>query len=338
MPKGLFKTKPRTAQELVRAARDLLITVDQLSVRDPKREEKALELGKAIREMKIFLYGNSECEPVPEVQAQLTQEVFRENTMRLLILILPNLELEARKDITQVVANLQRQQVQSRLIACDYLEANKDLLDRLIAGYENSEVALHYGTMLRECIRHQSITRYVLESANVAKIFDYIELPNFDVASDAAATFKELLTRHKSTVAEYLTKNYDWFFQSFNVKLLQSEKYITRRQAVKLLADILLDRSNVAVMMRYVSSKENLIILMTLLKDPSKNIQVEAFHVFKVFVANVNKPADIVSILLGNRSKLLRFFESFKTEKEDEQFDADKAQVVKEIMSLEAPH
>lgn len=35
---------------------------------------------------------------------------------------------------------------------------------------------------------------------------------------------------------------------------------------VQLLGDILLDRSNVAVMMRYVSSKENLIILMTLLK------------------------------------------------------------------------
>ncbi|CAL5387045.1 unnamed protein product [Camellia sinensis] len=34
---------------------------------------------------------------------------------------------EARKDATQVVANLQRQEVQSRLIACDYLGANIEL-------------------------------------------------------------------------------------------------------------------------------------------------------------------------------------------------------------------
>lgn len=43
--------------------------------------------------------------------------------------------LQTRKDATQVVANLQRQQVQSKLIACDYLEKNIDLMDILIAGY-----------------------------------------------------------------------------------------------------------------------------------------------------------------------------------------------------------
>lgn len=42
--------------------------------------------------------------------------------------------VQARKDATQIVANLQRQQVQSRLIASDYLEANFDLLDTLVAG------------------------------------------------------------------------------------------------------------------------------------------------------------------------------------------------------------
>jgi calcium binding protein 39 len=160
-------------------------------------------------------------------------------------------------------------------------------------------------------------------------------LPNFEVASDAVATFKELLTRHKSTVADYLNRNYDWFFSEYNTKLLASPNYITRRQMVKLLGDILLDRSNVNVMMRYVSSKDNMCILMNLLKDSSRSIRIEAFHVFKVFVANENKPPEIVNILVANRSKFLRFFSDFKSEKEDPQFDQDKAQVVKEIASLE---
>ncbi|KAK4386743.1 putative MO25-like protein [Sesamum angolense] len=351
--KSLFKSKPKTPADLVRQTRDLLIFIDTggSDTKESKRDEKMTQVSKLIRELKQVLYGDSQSEPVSEACAQLTQEFFRENTLRLLILCLPKLNLETRKDATQVVANLQRQQVQSRLIACDYLEKNIDLMDILIAGYEDIDLALHYGAMLRECIRHQSVARYVLESEHMRKFFDYIRLPNFDIASDAAATFKELLTRHKSTVAEFLSKNYDWFFAEYNSKLLESTNYITRRQAVKVMpicffvvfigpfawavGDILLDRSNSAVMTRYVSSLDNLRILMNLLRESSKSIQIEAFHVFKLFAANQNKPADIVGILVTNRSKLLRLFADFKTEKEDEQFEADKAIVVKEIAALE---
>ncbi|CAL9773853.1 unnamed protein product [Musa acuminata subsp. burmannicoides] len=197
------------------------------------------------------------------------------------------------------------------------------------------DIALHYGPMLRECIRHQCIARYVLESDHVKKFFEYIQLPNFDIASDAYSTFKELMTRHKSTVAEYLSKNYEWFFAEFNSRLLSSPNYITRRQAIKLLGDILLDRSNSAVMVRYVSSKDNLMILMNLLRESSKNIQIEAFHVFKLFVANQNKPPEITSILTTNKRKLLRLLQDLKLDKEDEQFEGDKAQVIQEIEALD---
>lgn len=53
-----------------------------------------LELSKNVRELKSILYGNSESEPVAEACAQLTQEFFRENTLRLLINCLPKLNLE----------------------------------------------------------------------------------------------------------------------------------------------------------------------------------------------------------------------------------------------------
>ncbi|KMZ74031.1 putative MO25-like protein [Zostera marina] len=334
--KGLFKSKPRTPPELVRLTREHLINVDlNTSISDAKREEKLAELGKLIRDLKIILYGNSESEPIPDACAQLTQEFFKGNTLRLLIVCLPKLNLEARKDATQIVANLQRQQVQSRLIASEYLESNKDLMDILIGGYDNMDIALHYGSMLRECIRHQSIARYVLESQHMNKFFDYIQLPNFDIASDAFATFKELLTRHKSTVADFLTKNYDWFFAAYNTKLLESDNYITIRQASKLLGDILLDRSNSSIMLRYVSTLDNLMILMNLLRKSSKNIQIEAFHVFKLFVANENRPPEIENILIKNRSKLLRLFSDLKLDKDDEQFQTDKGQVIKVIEEME---
>ncbi|KAI6704650.1 hypothetical protein NL676_007612 [Syzygium grande] len=320
--KGLFKSKPRTPVDVVRQTRDLLIFADlNGDARESKREEKMADLYKNIRELKSILYGSSEAEPREH------SETYNNLSSKL--------NLEARKDATQVVANLQRQQVYSRLISSDYLEANLDLMDILMEGYQNTEMALHYGAMLRECIRHQVVAKYVLESQHMKKFFDYIQLPNFDIAADAAATFKELLTRHKSTVADFLNRNYDWFFEEYNSKLLESTNYITRRQAVKLLGDMLLDRSNSAVMTRYVSSRDNLRILMNLLRESSKSIQIEAFHVFKLFAANQNKPPDIVGILIANRSKLLRLFADFKFDKADEQFEADKAQVVKEIAALE---
>ncbi|XP_028106083.1 putative MO25-like protein At5g47540 [Camellia sinensis] len=79
----------------------------------------------------------------------------------------------------------------------------------------------------------------------------------------------------------------------------------------------------------------NAFILLLFFQDSNKTIQLNAFQVFQLFVANQNKPAEIVSILITNRGKLLRFFGDFKFDKVDEVFEADKAQVVKEIAMLE---
>ncbi|KAJ6680546.1 PROTEIN putative-RELATED [Salix purpurea] len=336
--KGLFKPKPRTPMELVLQTRDLLIFLDQnTETRERKRDEKMSELSKQILEIRIVLFGNGQAEPNPDACAQLAQEFFKHDTFRLLVSCLPKLDLGARQNATHVIANLQRQRVGGRLIASEYLENNLDLMDILLPGYEDGDIALTYGAISRECIRHQIVARYVLGSEYMKKCFTYIQIPNFDIASDAQATFKELLTRHKSTVAEFLSANYDWFFQRYNSQLLQSPSYITRRHAVKLLGDMLLDRSNSSVMVRYVSSLDNMRILMNLFRDSNKTIQLDTFSSVQgsLFVANKNKPPEIVSVLVTNRSKLLRFLGDFSIDKEDEQFEADKAQVIKEIATLE---
>ena len=55
----------------------------------------------------------------------------------------------------------------------------------------------------------------------------------------------------------------------------------------QLLGELLLDRANVKVMMRYVSDARNLQLMMNLLKDSSRSIQFEAFHVFKARVPSL---------------------------------------------------
>jgi calcium binding protein 39 len=77
----------------------------------------------------------------------------------------------------------------------------------------------------------------------------------------------------------------------------------------------LLDRANFNVMTKYISDQQNLKLMMNLLRDKSKNIQFEAFHVFKVFVANPNKARPILDILTKNKDKLIAFLSNFHNEK-----------------------
>lgn len=71
------------------------------------------------------------------------------------------------------------------------------------------------------------------------------------------------------------------FFKAYT-PLTHSANYVTKRQSLKLLGEILLDRSNYATMTRYIADVGNLQGVMNALRDKSRNIQYEAFHVFKV--------------------------------------------------------
>jgi len=126
------------------------------------------------------------------------------------------------------------------------------------------------------------------------------------------------------------------FFENYTT-LLNSPNYVTRRQSLKLLGELLLDRANFNIMTKYISDQQNLKLMMTLLRDKSRNIQFEAFHVFKVFVANPNKPPPILSILSKNKDKLVAFLSNFHNDKEDDQFNDEKAFLLKQIQQLPAP-
>lgn len=57
-------------------------------------------------------------------------------------------------------------------------------------SYENHEVALNCGTVLREAFKHEQLAKIVLYSPVFWSFFDYVETGVFDVAGDAFSTFK----------------------------------------------------------------------------------------------------------------------------------------------------
>jgi len=321
-------------QDLVKHCRDALTTVEKSN--NPKANEKPLEdVTKMLSGMRITLYGDIEHEINSENVVTLANEIYSSELIPLLLSLLPKFEFEAKKDVALIFNNLLRRQVGARLPTVEYLMRNPSIMEMLCLGYENPDISSNCGSMLRECTRHEPLTKLVLYSPNIWKFFKHVETSNFDVASDAFSTFKELLSKHKPLVAEFLEKNYDQFFESYTA-LLNSANYVTRRQSLKLLGELLLDRSNFNIMTKYISDQQNLKLMMTLLRDKSRNIQFEAFHVFKVFVANPNKPQPILTILVKNKDKLIAFLTSFHNDKgsEDDQFNDEKAFLLKQIQQL----
>ena len=120
---------------------------------------------------------------------------------------------------------------------------------------------------------------------------------------------------HKSSeFAQWMVDSYTPLFAHFN-KLHKCENYVTRRLSMKLLAEILLDRNNFAVMSRYIEDRDHLRTVMKALADPSQAIAFEAFHVFKIFAANPNKAPAIQEIFLRNQAKLGEFLPMFQDER-----------------------
>ncbi|GMH20020.1 hypothetical protein Nepgr_021861 [Nepenthes gracilis] len=330
---SFFKARPKTPQEVARAIKDSLMALDTKTVVEVKSLEKALEeVEKNFSTMRFMLCGDGESEPNSEQVLQLTLEICKEDVIALLIHKLHIYGWQARKDLVHSWSILLRQKVDAKYCCVEYIENHLELLDFLVLCYDNKEIALSCGSMLRECIKFPTLAKYILESACFELFFKYVELTNFDVASDAFSTFKDLLTKHGKEVSEYLTSHYDEFFVMYE-KLLTSGNYVTRRQSLKLLTDFLLEPPNSQVMKRYISEIRYLKVIMMLLKDSSKNIQISAFHIFKVFVANPNKSQEIKIILAKNHDKLLDLLHSLSVGKgsEDEQFEEEKDLIVKEI-------
>ncbi|MGH0138059.1 UNVERIFIED_CONTAM: hypothetical protein FKN15_026036 [Acipenser sinensis] len=283
--------------------------------REESGNQASEEVSKCLVAMKEILYGTNEKDPQTETVAQLAQELYNSGLLLSLVNDLQVIDFEGKKDVCQIFNNILRRQIGTRIPTVEYISSHQQILFILLKGSD----FIHS------------------EDCYLLAFFNYVEMSTFDIASDAFATFKDLLTRHKVLVAEYLEQNYDAVFSDYE-KLLHSENYVTKRQSLKLLGELLLDRHNFTIMTKYISKPENLKLMMNLLRDKSPNIQFEAFHVFKVFVANPNKTQPIVDILLKNQTKLIEFLSNFQKDRtDDEQFNDEKTYLIKQIRDLKKP-
>ena len=181
------------------------------------------------------------------------------------------------------------------------------MINPIVTGYatcdsgSTTDIVLHCGSLFRSCFRHLALYRELVATSERVEryIFPFIDkhalLPNFDVSSDAMENLKLVMTAGSDSTmvldeseqremselaAAFLVRDYEALWnRRFNPKLLSSDaNYMTKRVALQILSTVLLTRSNYAVMIQYVNSRTNLILVMKLLRDTSPHITLDAFQ------------------------------------------------------------
>jgi len=354
---------------------NLIKHLDALRTDDEDKKAKAItKLSEDIASIHFILYGDPEKDPNPDHITKLVPKLL-EHDSDLFSRLAQNLilfEFEAKKQTAGIMNYIIRRC--SKYKANEYILKKTDakghniIIDCLLKGYHDQHVAQMVGSVLQEMAKRQELAPMLLnkiritrkkepvgnangdekqnDNANdvmeerqvVDELFVMVQKPAFDIASDAYKTLQLLLTRNKKLVPIYLNENYEKFFGQFNA-LIQSDNYVTQRQFLNLLSELLLEKTNFNLMIKYIAAKENLKIAMTLLKNESNAISHEAFHIFKVFVANPKKERDIHIVLWKNKEKLITFLTNFLPEKakEDEAFAEEKKIVIKHLESLPIP-
>ncbi|KAK7634022.1 Mo25-like-domain-containing protein [Phyllosticta citricarpa] len=343
----------RNNMDLVRSTKETLMRVADEDKPQANRAEE--DLARNLAQMKMMLSGTPDADVSPEQVYQLVNLICSEDVLLLLAQNIHKLPFEARKDTQLIISNAFRYklpgQPQTEPPAMHHILSNRpEVIIELCYGYERRESAMACGGVLREALKHDAVAALILYDepdrrgkdmlAHIDptvpstgqgvfwKFFEWIDRGAFEACADAFNTFRVL-------VADYLQVNFERFFKTYNTVLVQSESYVTKRQSIKLLGELLLDRANYNVMTQYVASGDNLKIIMKLLRDDRRMINYEGFHVFKVFVANPNKSLAVQKILINNRDRLLRFLPSFLDDRtDDDQFTDEKSFLVRQIELL----
>ena len=133
--------------------------------------------------------------------AQLAQEIYALDLLQLLIKNISKLEFESRKEVTTIFNCLLRRQIGLRFPTVEYILIKPQILFLTLNGYNDEEVSLNTGMILREMLRHESLVKLLLSDQNQFYSFPkFIETTTFGVSCDAFSNFKVCLVFYNYTL------------------------------------------------------------------------------------------------------------------------------------------
>jgi calcium binding protein 39 len=335
LPKSKVQTKSE-GQVLQDSILRLKATIETLQ--DQQHCPEAVQ--KQLQQLVIAVQGLKEVDqrsPLTEDILDAAELLFSEDIPIILLDKLEVLEFQSRTVATNLCCILLQLGFPERLDeqVLEYFVRNESLLQLLLQKC-TEEVATCAGIVLLSCLKHERLTEAFLMKRHLFSLLDLAQHQDFEISTDAFSCLREVVLTHAKISSRWLREenNFEHFFRHYN-RLLECENYVVQRQAMKLLSEFLLDRNNTNVMVSYVGDDRHLRVIMNLLRDRSRTLQYEAFHLFKLFVANPNKPVRVQKILAKNQLKLVELLSSLQSiTPDDEQFVKDRKCVIGKIQAL----
>lgn len=90
---------------------------------------------KCLSGIKNILYGTNDQDPQTELIAQLAQEIYNSNLIKIMIDNIIRVDFEGKKDIASIFNNLLRRQIGNRSPTVDHISSRPEILSKLIHGY-----------------------------------------------------------------------------------------------------------------------------------------------------------------------------------------------------------
>jgi len=248
--------------------------------------------------------------------------------------IIPKLELldfDNQTELTTIFCGLMNREISGHKVTVERFCTSSELTDLLIKGSASSSTYLPCGKMLRECIHYPQFVSIIFNSKTVWDLFSIALSEDFDLSSSGFASMKLLFTTKEAS--DFFLNNQKEFFKNYR-ELIQTNNYVAKRESLHLLGDILLDKANYNVMSAFVRSSTNLKVVMNILIEKSKSVQFEAFHIFKLFLANPKKTDLVLEIFKRNKEQLLLYINNFHPKEEDEQLEQEKEYLIQKLNTL----
>ncbi|SCW01854.1 LAFE_0E08724g1_1 [Lachancea fermentati] len=337
-----WKKNPKTPSDYAKLLSEHLTKFETVSTTDSRRKAQD-ECGRYLSGIKQFILEDLDPVPPPEAIDELYATIYQSDLIYDLLVHLPELDFETRKDVAVVFAICLRRSKDNKFITVDYLVTRPKIIALMLRTTEVAlkkphcnDIFLNVGSMILESIKYEQLCRIILKDQQIWKFFEFARLGCFEISTESLQILTDTFTQHPKLVStEFFNQpqNIQKFIERLN-NLIAHGNYVTKRQSIKLLYNLIMIRPYNQLLNAYINSPENLKLIMILLSDRSRNLQLGSFNIFKVFIANPRKSKPVMDILVKNREKLLLYLENFNGDSKDSTFLDEKEYVMQEIESF----
>lgn len=266
-------------------------------------------------------------------------------TLEKLLQNVKSLGLEPQKMLSGIISFWLRDKDLNQA-AVTYFEQRPDLIKIVMLEYVgNEDHFLVWGVTIREALVYPPLLKICLDLKEnlLLRVVDclackqagYLEEPlqtletvmmgAVNVKSKNRSVLSDDMRRsHRKLIEKWLASNYEEFFGKLNARIEPADaksrqasgsaspgtNFVVVPRVLNLLHEMFMNKTNHKVTLKYIDDRNNLIRVMRHLRaGQNKDIQVRAFNVFKIFVANPDKSKEITDLLSRNRTKILQILQ-----------------------------